>query len=220
MNDDWRLRVDVHEDGRAHELTERLEAFDLVHQLATSFEDRVIVSRDGAEVFCYAATREQIDAARRAITELAAKHGWEVDFALHRWHPAAERWEDPDEPLPASGAQAAAERSELMAQEREESVEQGYPAYEVRVKCRTRQDATALADRLQGDGYPVVHRGEFVVLGAADEDSARELGARIRAQAPAGSDVVTEGSVPEVISEAPFATPFNPFAVFGGLSGG
>ena len=220
MNDDWRLRVDVHEDGTAHELTQRLGAFDLAHELTTEFADRVIVSRDGPEVFCYAATREQVEAARKAIIELAAQHGWEVEFALHRWHPVAERWEDPDQPLPSTGEEVAAEHAELTEQEREESAEQGYPEYEVRVKCASRADATALAERLRNEGYPVVHRGEFIVLGAADEESAHQIAAQVRDQAPAGSEVVAGGSVAEVTHEAPFATPFNPFAVFGGLSGG
>jgi hypothetical protein len=220
MNDDWRLRVDVCEDGRAHQLTERLAAFDLAHALGTSFSDRVIVSRDGAEVFCYAATREQAEAARSAIEKIAAQHDWQVEFSLAHWHPVAERWEDPDAPLPATGEEAAAERAELMGREREESVEQGYPDYEVRVRCASREDASALARTLRAEGYALVQRGEFLVLGVADEDSARQLAARVRAQAPAGSDVVAEGSVPEVVSEAPFATPFNPFAVFGGLGGG
>jgi hypothetical protein len=220
MNDDWRLRVDVHEEGAARELTQRLEAFDLAHDLRTEFADRVIVSRDGPEVFCYAATRAQVEAARKAIVELAAQHGWEVEFALHRWHPVAERWEDPDEPLPSTGPEIAAEHAELTEQERQESAEQGYPEYEVRVKCASRSDAAALAERLRTEGFRIVHRGEFIVLGATDEDSARQIADRIRAEAPSGSEVVAEGSVPEVISEAPFATPFNPFAVFGGLSGG
>ena len=220
MNDDWRLRVDVREDGIARELTGRLERSDLTHALGTAFDERVIVSRDGSEVFCYAATREQAEATRGTIDKLAAEHGWEVEFALHRWHPAAERWEDPDRPLPAGSEEAAAERAELMEQEREESAEQAYPEFEVRVRCVSRGDASALARQLREEGYPVVQRGEFLVLGAADEDSARELAARVRAEAPPGSDVVAEGSVPEVVSEAPFATPFNPFAVFGGLGGG
>jgi septum formation inhibitor MinC len=220
MNDDWRLRVDVHEEGTARELTQRLEAFDLAHELRTEFADRVIVSRDGQEVFCYSATREQVEAARKAIVELAGQHGWDVQFALHRWHPAAERWEDPEEPLPSTGQEVAAEHAEVTAQEREESAEQGYPDYEVRVKCASRADAAALAERLRTEGFRIVHRGEFIVLGATDEESARQIAERIRGEAPPGSEVVAEGSVPEVISEAPFATPFNPFAVFGGLSGG
>ena len=72
---------------------------------------RVIVSRDGHEVFCYAATREQVEAARKAIVELAGQHGWEAQFALHRWHPVAERWEDPDAPLPSTGQEVAAEHA-------------------------------------------------------------------------------------------------------------
>ena len=43
MNDDWRLRVDVHEERTARELTQRLGAFDLAHELTTEFADRVIV---------------------------------------------------------------------------------------------------------------------------------------------------------------------------------
>jgi hypothetical protein len=58
-----------------------------------------------------------------------------------------------------------------------------------------------------------------LLIGAADEASAAGLAARVRDQAPAGSDVAAEGSVAEVVAEAPFATPFSPFSVFGGLAG-
>jgi hypothetical protein len=220
MNDDWRLRVEFEEAGRAAELTDRLEAFDLAHDLRTSFRDRVIVSRDGPEVFCYAASREQAEAAQSAIRSLASEHGWHASFALRRWHPGAEDWVDPDVPLPEAESAVAAERAALMEREREESEARGYPEYEVRVRCATREDAARLAERLRAEGLPTVQRGEFLVLGAADEDSARSLAARIRSQAPSGSEVVAEGSLPEIVAEAPFATPFNPFAVFGGLSGG
>jgi hypothetical protein len=219
MNDDWRHRVTLADERAARELTQRLERFDLEHELGTSFGDRVIVSRDGAEVFCYASTRAQAEAAERAIRSLTADHGADPQFELRRWHPAAEDWEDPDEPLPSSEAESAVERAALMAQEREESSEQGYPEYEVRVKCASREDAWRLAERLRGEGLATVQRGQFVLLGAPDEDSAKALAARVRSEAPSGSDVVAEGSVPEVVAETPFATPFNPFAVFGGLSG-
>ncbi len=59
MSDDWRLRVLLDQEGHARELAERLGAFDAQHDLKSSFSDRVIVSRDGREVFCYADTREQ-----------------------------------------------------------------------------------------------------------------------------------------------------------------
>jgi hypothetical protein len=154
------------------------------------------------------------------IRSLAAEHGWHPEFELRHWHPTAEDWEDPNAPLPGSEAERAAERATLMARERQESEEQGYPEYEVRVRCASREDASRLAQKLREEGLPTVQRGEFLVLGVADEDNARALAARVRAEAPPGTEVVAEGSLADVVSEAPFATPFNPFAVFGGLSGG
>ena len=63
MNDDWRLRIDLHENGLAHRLGELLGAEELEHDLERSFHDRVVVSVDGAEVFCYTGTRPQAERA-------------------------------------------------------------------------------------------------------------------------------------------------------------
>jgi hypothetical protein len=219
MNDDWRLRVDLHEEGLAHELTSRLEAFDLAHNLRTSFGDRVIVSRDGPEVFCYTDSREQAEAAESALRGLADDHGWRLDVSLERWHPTAERWEEPDAPLPQTLSETTVERSELLERERLESAQQGYPEFEVRVRCPSEAGAVELAAQLRAEGVQVLQRREFLLIGAADEASAAGLAARVRDQAPAGSDVAAEGSVAEVVAEAPFATPFSPFSVFGGLAG-
>jgi len=107
-----------------------------------------------------------------------------------------------------------------MESEREESRTQGYPDFEVRVKCPSRHDAEALAARLRDEGIPSVHRWEFVVLGANDEDAANALAERVRGEAPSGSVVTAEVSAAEIAADAPGATPFgNPFAVFGGLAG-
>ncbi len=220
MSDDWRLRVVLADDGEARELAGRLAGFESEHEMRDSFHDRVVVSRDDAEVFCYADTREQVEAADRAIQSVASERGLQLTTELRHWHPVAEEWADPDKPLPGSDAELAAERGEAMEAEREESRRQGYPDFEVRVRCPSRHDAEQLAERLRVEGIPTVHRWEFVVLGAADEDSASELAERVRAEAPPGSSVVAEASVAEVAGEAPLATPFgNPFAVFGGLGG-
>lgn len=79
MSDDWRLQIDLHEESRAHALTEHLDAEQLEHDLSAAFHDRVIVSRDGARVFLYAGTREQAEAARSAVEADAQKHGWTLD---------------------------------------------------------------------------------------------------------------------------------------------
>jgi hypothetical protein len=219
MSDDWRLRIELADAKQAAELADRLSKFDLPHDLQASFRDRVVVSHDGPEVFCYADTREQAEAAERAISSLASDHGWQVAPELRRWHPEAERWEDPDTPLPGTDSARAAEHAELMQSEREESLAQGFPDFEVRVKCPSRHEAEQLAERLRGEGIRSVHRWEFVVVGAPDEDTAGQLAERIRSEAPPGSTVTAEASVSEVAKESPLATPFSPFAVFGGLGG-
>jgi hypothetical protein len=150
---------------------------------------------------------------------VAGEHGWRLDSRLEHWHPTAERWEDPDVPLPQTDIDAAVERAERVAREREDSAKQGYPEYEVRVRCPSEADAAALATQLRTEGIQVVQRREFLLLGALDEDAAAELAERVRREAPAGSGITAEASVPEVVGEAPFATPFSPFSVFGGLAG-
>lgn len=213
MNDDWRLRVRLNEPSHAAALTERLNALRLEHELETSFADRVIVSTDGSEVFCYAGSRAQAEAAERLIRGLAAEHGWQLETELAHWHPEAEAWEDPDLPLPDSPQQVAAEHAERISRERVEAREQGYADFEVRVECRSVSDCSAFAERLRDEGLAVVRRGRYLVIGAADEDAAAQLAARARREAPEGSSVVAEGTRPAVLK----GSPLNPFAVFGGL---
>lgn len=202
----------MHEDGAARGLTARLEASGFEHDLETAFHGRVVVSRDGPEVFCYAGTREQAEQAEKLIGSLAAEHDWPLETELRRWHPAAEDWEDPDKPLPESDQDRAAERATLMERERRESDARGYPEFEVRVQCASHADAQAFVAHLREQGLPSVHRWKYVVLGAPDEDSANRLADRLRRDAPAGSTVTSEGTLRAV-------APPNPFAVWGGMGG-
>lgn len=213
MSDDWRLRIDLHEDGPAHTLTERLNAAGLEHRLEEAFHDRVIVSRDGAEVFCYAGTRGQAERAEELIRSLAAEHDWQVETELRRWHPTAEDWQDPDTPLPEDDRDRAAERAELMSRERTEAETRGYPEFEVRVQCPSRRDASRFADALREQGLASVHRARYLLVGASDEDSANRLAEQLRQQAPAGSTITTQGTGRAVLDEQPA----NPFAVLGGM---
>lgn len=210
MSDDWRLRIDVQEPTRALRLLDRLDASELEHELSSSFHDRVIISRENSTLYCYAGAREQAERAEELARRLAAEHDWQVEFALHRWHPTAERWEDPDVPLPATDAERAAEHAELIASERGQP-----PEFEVRVQCATRKEAQELGDRLDQEGLPNVQRARYVLVGAADEDSAKALAERLRAEAPAGSTVTAEGTLNTVLAEV---GP-NPFAIFGGMGG-
>lgn len=213
MNDDWRLQVSLRESGRAAALRERLDAHTLERELEGSFEDRVIVSVDGAEVFCYAGSREQAGAAEELIRGVAAEHGWEIDTELTRWHPDAEAWESPDAPLPETADQAVAEHAQRIERERAEAGRQGFPTFEVRVQLRSERESQQFAERLREEGLPVLRRGHYLVVGAADEDSAADLAQRLEHEAPEGSSVLAEGTMPAVLRGAPL----NPFAIFGGL---
>jgi hypothetical protein len=215
MNDDWRLRVHLHEQGRGHQLTEAMEAAALQEEVEGALAGRVVVSHDEDDVFCYAETREQAEQAGKVVTALARKNGWSIDTELARWHPVAEEWENPDTPLPTTGEELSAEHAELVQRERDESREQGYPDFEVRVQCRSRADAMHLAERLGAEGIPSVRRWHYVLVGTPDEDTAAALAQRIAGESPPGSVVTTEGSG----QAANAVRPGNPFAVFGGLGG-
>lgn len=215
MNDEWRLQIEVEDESHLQSLVERLDAQEAEDQLSDAFDDRVVVSRDGARIFAYAATREQAEAARRVVEGFAAQRDWAVAYELRRWHPAAERWEDPEVPLPDGDAAKIAEHAELIAAERREAAERGTPGFEVRVDLPSHGEAHRFAEQLRGEGLPVVRRWKYLVVGAEDEDSAERLAERLRAEAPGGAEVKAEGSGQVAWAERPA----NPFAIFGGLGG-
>jgi hypothetical protein len=215
MNDDWRLQIDAGDGDRATPMMEKLDAAELEHDLSDAFHDRVIVSRDGQTVFLYAGTRVQAENARDLVGKLAEKNGWSLAVDLKHWHPEAEEWEDPDKPLPDSDAARIAEHEELIAAERREVEEGAPPPFEVRVDLPSHRDAVRFDELLHAEGLPAVRRWKYLVVGAADEDSARTLATRLEGEAPEGSEVTVEGSGSVAYAERPS----NPFAIFGGLGG-
>ena len=214
MNDDWRLHIDLHDHGFAHRLGETLQAEELEHDLQRSFADKVVVSVDGNDVYCYTDTRAQAEAAGRLIDKLIADQHWEADVELTHWHPTAERWEPADTPEPTDPEQLAREHAERIADERAESAAQGYPEYEVRVQCASRGDAHELVGRLESESIPAIHRWSVVLIGATDSDSAEQLARRLRGELP-GLEITVELNGRGVWKDMPG----NPFAVLGGLAG-
>jgi hypothetical protein len=214
MNDDWRVQVDFVAEGVADALRDRLDAEELEHDLSRAFHDRVVVTRNGTTIFLYAGDREQAEKAKALVEQIAQKEGEEVEIRFDRWHHEAEEWRPADEPLPADGEAQAAEHAARVARERQESEESGYPEYEVRIDLPSHAEAKELVERLDGEGLRSVHRWKYVLLGAADEDSASELAERIRAEAPPGSTVTVEGTWREAYGERPHS----PFSFLGGLA--
>lgn len=213
MNDDWRVQVTCPTTATAANLSELLREGDFQHSLQDAAGERVVVSVDGHELFLYAGTRTQADRAAEAVKSLIASSGVTVRTELRRWHPVSEQWIDADLPMPESESAIAAEHAQMIAAEREEQTSLNYAEWEVRISTDSHRETLELADKLRQDGIPSLRRWRFLLVGAADEDTANALAERIRAVAGPDAKVEVEASYQSV--EAEVGT--NPFAIFGGL---
>jgi hypothetical protein len=126
LEDEYRVEVELSEEGHGLSLGERLKSVDLDDEARERLGSRVIVTRDGAHLFLYAHTRESAKEAERVVRELLSEEGLEATVRLTRWHPAAEAWKDADEPLPDTPEALEAERH---ARERQEAVEGEEPLH-------------------------------------------------------------------------------------------
>jgi hypothetical protein len=77
-----------------------------------------------------------------------------------------------------------------VAEDARRSETTGVPQWTVRVTLASRQDATRLNGWLQSVGIPAVRSRKWVLLGAADEDVARELEKLTAEQAPGAHVIV------------------------------
>jgi hypothetical protein len=212
VSDDLRLTVEFDDEAAARDLVNWLHEARLEAGDRKRVGDRVIVSRDDEVVYLYAGDETQAREVARLI-QARAGHPAAVRVALDRWHPVEQTWEDAAVPLPQTEEEIEAERARLQAREAAESRASGHAEWEVRVELRDRESTDEFADRLEADGFDVVRRSTFVLVGAANEDEAHELADRLAAEAPEGARVAVEPSGQMVWEVAPS----NPFAVFGGL---
>lgn len=209
MAEDWRVTVTLPAEEEASGLLARLRELEAGH----AFGGRVAVSGEGARVFLYADSEADAREAERVVGE--ALGGGVGQLALDRWHPIEERWEDASLPLPQTEEEREAERARLEAEEAAESQASGVAEWEVRVELDSHTEAESLADLLEAEGWPVLRRWKYLLVGCSNEDEARSLAARLEDQAPKGARVEVEpGS-----GLAWEALPPNPFAFFGGLGG-
>jgi hypothetical protein len=206
MADDWRVTITLSEARQAGRVLAELREREVHDELRDALGGRVAVSSDGPRLFLYADTRRAAEAGEHALREVLAEDGIGGEPKLERWHPIEERWEDP-----AVVLSAAEEHERAEEEDAEESIETGVAQWEVRVELETHQAAESLADELTGDGYSVVRRSRYLLVGANDEDDAKALAARLEGR---GTVHVEPGS-----GVAYQLLPQNPFAVFGGLAG-
>ena len=192
--DDWRIRIELPDEEGARGFLDRLGvtkggAEELAHELR---EHRLAVSRDDDTVFVYAATGMQAEQASRIVEQELQDEGLTPKrFVTERWLREEERWDDdPD-----------------TGDIEEDLLRRGYAPWEVRVECKSLEEADDLADRLRSEGFDVSRTFTFVIAGTADREQAVELASRVHGQVEPGGELVYE------------VAPSNPFAVFGGLGG-
>jgi hypothetical protein len=197
MNDDWRIRIELPEEEHADSLHGRIGE-DLRTEEARKLADglqgrRLAVSRDGNELFVYASSQPEAERARGIIEAELAEEGVEArTSAVERWLHDEERWSN----------EAPQETWE------EEERDRGYAPWEVRIERETHSEAQKLAEELDSQGYDVVRRWRYLIVGAASEEEARELARRLQGEAELGGEVVWEESLP-----------LGPFAIFRGVGG-
>ena len=206
-DDDWRVTVTLHDEAHVGRALQSLREHEVEDDVRRRLGHRVAVSADGPRVLLYAGTEDAAREADQVVRQVMAQRGLGADFALDRWHPVEEQWQDADVPMPQTDEQRQAEHQRLEADETRESLATGHARWEVRVELPSHRDAVALADRLQAEGRPVIRRWKFLVLGANDEDDARDLARVIKQEAPAAASVQTEE-----------AGPLLPFAQYGPIS--
>ena len=192
--DDFRIKIEI-DDEHAGGLLDRLglaldeEGSDLAQELE---QRRLVVSRDGGELFVYAASPAEAESARSIIQAVLG----DLDIAavtgpVEHWLEDEERWND--EPP-----------SETWE---EEELERGHAPWEVRVELPSHAQARDLGDRLEQEGYSVERRWRYLIVGASSKEDAEALAKRVNGEVEPGGGLVWE------------TVPSNPFAIFGGLGG-
>ena len=213
MADDWRVTVDFDDEGDGMQFAEWLGALELEAEERAKLGERVVVSRDGPRVYLYADSEERARAAHETVSARIEAEGVAAATSFERWHPVEQEWKDAALPLPRTEEELRAEHERLQEREAADSLRRGEAEWEVRIELPSHEETVDLAEQLEAEGIPVVRRHTYLIAGAVNEDDARALAERLRAEAPEGARIEVEpggGLAWEV-------APGNPFAVFGGL---
>ena len=183
---EWRVEVELDDERHGYSLGERLRALDLDDEARKRLGRRVIVTRDGSQLFLYTSTRAEADEAARVVQELAGAEELTADIRTTRWHPDEEAWRDADEPLPRTEAERAEEREARTGHD-----------WHVHVHAPAHSDAVALERRLREEGVTVERRWRYLTVDAVGEDEANGLAARIRTELPEADVEVEPSGLPD-----------------------
>ena len=189
---DWRVTISLSGQADVEQARQSFSEKEVEQDVRGRLGRNIVVGAGDSQIYLYAGTELAAREAERTAREVLGQLGIEAEFALHRWHPIEEEWQSPDVAMPQTEAERQAEHQRLEAAETVESLDFGSAQFQARAELPSHRDAVALADKLQAEGYPVVRRWKFLIVGANDDDDARALAEHIRQEAPAGAEVIAE----------------------------
>jgi hypothetical protein len=187
--DDWRVTVTFRDEADVQQAVQSVREHAVQDDVRNRLGHRVAMSVDGPTVFLYAGTEDAAREADRVVREVLEGQQLSAEFALDRWHPVEEDWEDASVPMPDTGEQRAAEHQRLIDAETQQSLAAGQGGWEVQVELRWHRQAVELAERLQAEGHSVMRRWKYLVLSANNEDEASALAQAIEQEIPVKASV-------------------------------
>jgi hypothetical protein len=191
-SDDWRVTISVSRQAHAGPAQQPESLHEVEEDIRRQVGRGIAVGAGDAQIFLYAGAETAAREAERIARDVLAGRGMTAESALHRWHPIEERWETPDVPMPQTEAERQAEHQRLADAETAESLATGTAQWDVRVELGSHRQAVTLARKLESEGRAVVRRWKFLVVGANNEDEARELAGQLRQEAPPDATVMVE----------------------------
>ena len=189
---DWRVTISLTGQAHVEQARQSISEQEVEQDVRERLGRNIVVGAGDSQIFLYAGTEMAATEAERTAREVLGQLGIEAEFALHRWHPVEEEWQSPGVAMPQTEAERQAEHQRLEDAETADSVAAGSAMWQARVELDSHREAVALADKLQGEGYPVVRRWKFLVVGANNDDEAKALAEHIRQEAPSGAQVCAE----------------------------
>jgi len=189
---DWRVTISLTGQAHVEQARQSFSEQEVEEDVRQRLGRNIVVGAGDSQIFLYAGTELAATEAERTAREVLGKLGIEAEFALHRWHPIEEEWQSPDVAMPQTEAEREAEHQRLEDAETADSLAAGTALWQARVELESHREAVALAHKLQGEGYPVVRRWKFLIVGANNDDDAQVLAERLRQEAPPGATVRAE----------------------------
>ncbi len=189
---DWRVTVSLSGQADIEHARQSFSEQEVEQDVRRRLGHNIVVGAGDSQIFLYAGTELAAREAERTAREVLGQLGIEAEFVVHRWHPIEEEWQSPDVAMPQTEAEREAEHQRLEEAETTESLAAGTALWQARAELSSHREAVALARKLEGEGYAVVRRWKFLIVGANSDDEAGALAEHIRQEAPADTQVTAE----------------------------